>query len=458
LNLKMLGPDAILVGKAVPYELIATNEGRTALQGLTVRLLVPANATIESPATSEGMTQSISEDQNHGIAWDVENLPAGSSRSLKVSLRTEQPEHFALSLDWRIENPTVSIPLRVQHPQLIMALEGPSEADYGTPQPYRLRVRNPGNATAEGVVVYLEAPPNANTRHELGDIAPGSERVVEVELTFQQSGPVTVHAKSISESMNLEASQSIDVQIRPSQLVATWTGPSEAYQGNIAEYALTLENQGAIDALNNECQVAFPSGTELVALPPGVSRDGNRLRWTIPKIAVGETSTWNFQFNMSQSGDHELSLETSCSTAEPIQASIQTKVDSVADLSMTVNDPISPAPVGQPVVYQITITNRGKKTAEDVFVIAQFSDGIEPISMEGHAGKLVPGQALFDTISKIEPGEVLNLVVTAEASKPGTHRFRAAVRCQGSEDDLLKEESTRYVASGPSGSSSSTKK
>jgi uncharacterized repeat protein (TIGR01451 family) len=424
LNLKMLGPDAILVGKAVPYELIATNEGRTALQGLTVRLLVPANATIESPATSEGMTQSISEDQNHGIAWDVENLPAGSSRSLKVSLRTEQPEHFALSLDWRIENP-----------------EGPSEADYGTPQPYRLRVRNPGNATAEGVVVYLEAPPNANTRHELGDIAPGSERVVEVELTFQQSGPVTVHAKSISESMNLEASQSIDVQIRPSQLVATWTGPSEAYQGNIAEYALTLENQGAIDALNNECQVAFPSGTELVALPPGVSRDGNRLRWTIPKIAVGETSTWNFQFNMSQSGDHELSLETSCSTAEPIQASIQTKVDSVADLSMTVNDPISPAPVGQPVVYQITITNRGKKTAEDVFVIAQFSDGIEPISMEGHAGKLV-----------------LNLVVTAEASKPGTHRFRAAVRCQGSEDDLLKEESTRYVASGPSGSSSSTKK
>jgi hypothetical protein len=99
------------------------------------------------------------------------------------------------------------------------------------------------------------------------------------------------------------------------------------------------------------------------------------------------------------------------------------------------------------VVYQITISNRGKKVAEDVFVIAQFSDGIEPTRIDGHSGKLVPGQALFDNIPKIEPGQELVLTVTAQASKPGTHRFRAAVRCQGSEDDLLKEESTRYAAS-----------
>ena len=40
------------------------------------------------------------------------------------------------------------------------------------------------------------------------------------------------------------------------------------------------------------------------------------------------------------------------------------------------------------------------------------------------------------------------LTITAEASKSGNHRFRASVRCQGSEDDLLKEESTRFTAAG----------
>jgi len=102
----------------------------------------------------------------------------------------------------------------------------------------------------------------------------------------------------------------------------------------------------------------------------------------------------------------------------------------------------------------MTITNRGKKTAEDVFVIAQFSDGIEPTRVEGHTGKLVPGQVLFDPIPKIEPGEERTLTITAEASKSGNHRFRASVRCQGSEDDLLKEESTRFTAAGSASTTS----
>ena len=96
--------------------------------------------------------------------------------------------------------------------------------------------------------------------------------------------------------------------------------------------------------------------------------------------------------------------------------------------------------------YEITITNRGRKTAEDVFVVAQFSEGIEPTRVDGHSGKLIPGQVLFDSIPKIQPNETIVLKVFAEAAKPGTHRFRASVKCQGSEDDLLEEESTRYTA------------
>jgi hypothetical protein len=47
----------------------------------------------------------------------------------------------------------------------------------------------------------------------------------------------------------------------------------------------------------------------------------------------------------------------------------------------------------------------------------------------------------------------LVLKVYAEASKPGTHRFRAAVKCQGSEDDLLEEGSTRYTSAAVLGTS-----
>lgn len=448
LNLKLVGPDSILIGKPVPYELLATNEGQTSLNGLTIRLMVPAKVVIAESKVSEGNLQETSADESRGVLWEVKQLPAGSSHSLKIMIQTDQPQHFAMSLDWKIENPAIEIPIRVQQPQLILALEGPSEADFRKPQSYRLRVRNPGNATAEGVVVQLETQPNGSNEQVVGDLAPGSERVIEIELTFEQVGKVPVFAKAVSKTSNLEATRSIDVEVRRSLLIPTWDGPAEFYQGNTAEYTLTLENRGNIDALDNECRVELPTGFDVVSLPPRVSRQGSQLQWTIPRIAVGESSNWKFQFIMNQAGDQELAFESASSTGEPAKSTMQTKVDAVADLSLAVTDPISPAPVGKPVVYQITITNRGKKTAEDVFVIAQFSDGIEPIRIEGHSGQLVPGQVLFDNIPKIEPGQDLTLVITAEASRPGSHRFRAAVRCQGSEDDLLKEESTRYAATG----------
>lgn len=448
LHLKMVGPDSILIGKAVPYELIASNEGRTDLEGLTVRILLPASATIQDPTTSNGNVQPISEGTLSGLAWQVNQIPSGASRSLKIMIRTEQPEHFALSLDWKLEGSAGELPVRVQQPQLILALEGPSEADFGRPQTFRLRVRNPGNATAEKVRVQLQAEPNGINEELLGDLLPGTERILEVELTFQQAGKLPVLASAVSEASNLQASRSIDVDVRQAELVATWNGPEEFYQGNIADYTLTVENQGTIDALDNDCQVEIPEGMDLVTLPPGITRTANTLRWNITKLAAGESSQWDFQFAMNQSGQNRLKFKATSSSGEPTQSDFQTNVDAVADLALAVDDPISPAPVGKPVVYQITITNRGKKAAEDVFVIAQFSEGIEPSKIDGHTGKLVPGQALFEPIPKIEPGQEIKLLITAEASKPGTHRFRAAVRCQGSEDDLLKEESTRYAASG----------
>jgi uncharacterized repeat protein (TIGR01451 family) len=127
---------------------------------------------------------------------------------------------------------------------------------------------------------------------------------------------------------------------------------------------------------------------------------------------------------------------------------ITTIVDSIADLKLTVIDPISPAPIGQSVFYEIEISNRGRKAANAVEVIAQFSEGIEPIRFEGHSGRIVPGQAIFSPIPTIAPGEKVSLKVAAEAKSAGVHRFRAEVKSASSDTDLIHEESTRYLATG----------
>lgn len=454
LRLKLVGPESLQVGQSTPYEVIAINDGASSVQGLTVRILVPSSVQVSDVVATEGKVDTIAEAQGIGMAWEIPRLPAGTSKTLRMAIRTEQPEHFAMSMDWVLEHPLVQMPVRVLQPQLVLALEGPSEVDYGTPQTYRVRVRNPGNAPVANVRVDMDAAPFGTNQSELGDIPAGGERVVEMEVTFQQAGKLPIHAKAISEASRLDSSGSIDVDVRHSQLAANWNGPSEFYQGNTADYVLSLHNRGTIASANNRCRVQLPAGADVVQKPKGVSQTGDVLTWDIPSIASGETIDFAFQFAMNQLGNNGFVCDVESKTGAPTTIAMNTVVDAIADLQLTVNDPVAPAPIGKPVQYEITITNRGKKGAADVFAIAQFSEGIEPTKIDGHTGKLIPGQAIFDSIPMIGPGESITLRITAEASKPGMHRFRAAVRCQGTEDDLLKEESTRYTASGAARSES----
>jgi hypothetical protein len=98
------------------------------------------------------------------------------------------------------------------------------------------------------------------------------------------------------------------------------------------------------------------------------------------------------------------------------------------------------------VTYELVVTNRGTKPARAVRVLAQFSNGIEPVNASGQSHRLVPGQVLFDPIGSVGPGEKVTLKVIAEANEAGMHRFRAEVQCEDGDVQLVQEESTRYLA------------
>ncbi len=109
-------------------------------------------------------------------------------------------------------------------------------------------------------------------------------------------------------------------------------------------------------------------------------------------------------------------------------------------------DPVAPAPVSENVTYELVIHNRGARPAREVTVIAQFSDGIEPVAFTGETAQLVPGQVLFEPIAEIGAGEKVTLTISAIASVSGMHRFRAEVQCDNGETQLVQEESTRFLS------------
>ncbi len=440
------GPSSILVNEEGLYEVIAKNEGTESLSGLIVQIVVPPQVGVGNVAVTDGVAHPDNSPEGNAIVWEIGQIPPGGSKSAALMLKTPVAEHFALGVEWTMLPQNAEMKIEVQQPQLAIALEGPSEVIFGKPQLYRIRVRNTGNADVRAVSVAMTAEPYGSNQSEIGDIAAGGERVVEVELTFQQSGTLPIVATATSSVSKLDARSAIDVQVRQSELVATMYGPTEFYQGSVIDYELELVNQGSITAVGTNCVLKLPVGAEVASMPPGAVRAGDSITWEVKKLDPQEKLVFPLKVSLTKIGENQLSFSADCSSSSDAKAEFKTSIDAIADLHLTVVDPTAPAPVGQPVVYEVVIANRGKKPATNVDVITQFSEGIEPIRLEGHTGRIVPGQAIFNSIPTIGANEKLVLKVHAEASKAGVHRFRVEVKSKGSDTDLLEEESTRYLA------------
>jgi hypothetical protein len=174
------------------------------------------------------------------------------------------------------------------------------------------------------------------------------------------------------------------------------------------------------------------------------TQQADMLTWNIEALPPGSVRDYQFRCKMVTTGDQVFAFNVAGTAAGTADVQIATRVEAIADLVLSVNDPPAPAPVGSDVVYEITIRNRGSKAATDVTTVAQFSDGIEPQRLEGHTGKLIVGQALFEAIPRIAPGEEIDLRVIAKAEIDGHHRFRAEIR--SADTVLVAEEATHFMS------------
>lgn len=448
ISINIAGPNSMVVGQETVYEVIAKNNGTSSLNGLIVRLSLPNSVVIGNAVALSGTIQPDREDGENAILWEVETIPAGQSQSLKLPLKTASPEHFAMNVEWTALPQSQSLQVKVHEPKLDLALEGPAEAEYGIPLKYRLRIKNPGNAVAKSVEVMLAAESFGSNQSVVGDIAPGAERIIDVELLFEQGGVIPILATASSSVSQVRSESKIDVRVRQAKLVAKWDGATSYYQGSVADYRLTLSNEGDAAIQQARCSLNIPNGADLIDMPPGSVRRGSSVQWDVKKLMPGESIAVPFKFTFSQLGQTELALQAEAKNSGAVVAKHSINVDAIEDLKLAVIPPVAPAPVGQPVPYEIEIHNRGTKAATNVAVLAQFSEGIEPVKVDGHSAQIVPGQVIFESIPTIGPNERITLKVHAVAGSSGTHRFRAEVKGSSGEADMVQEGSTRYMASG----------
>jgi hypothetical protein len=145
-------------------------------------------------------------------------------------------------------------------------------------------------------------------------------------------------------------------------------------------------------------------------------------------------------------GENRVDLHARGAANLSATASVATTVEALADLKLTVNDPPGAIAVGADATFEVRVVNRGTKAAERIRVIGYFSDGLEPVAVQGWQADVREGEVEFEPLGRIGPGQELVLKITARASVPGNHVFRAEVDCAAPETRLVSEEWTKFYA------------
>ncbi|MEM7316627.1 MAG: hypothetical protein AAF497_26135 [Planctomycetota bacterium] len=384
----------------------------------------------------------------HVVSWEIASLPAGGDETLGLRIVPRDSRPFDLAVGWAFAPGQTTAQITVQEPKLELSMNGPEEVEYGETDVYTITLSNPGTGLAENVVLNLlpmtAYQQIAGTRN-MGNIKPGERKTLELELTAHQAGQLQVRAMAYADN-GLRAEVTQKVQVRRANLEVVVMGPPRNFAATSAVYKVRIENTGDAMAKDMTAVASLPAGARFIQASDAGKFDPQRaqVQWQIGKMRSGGVRVLEMQCELNNAGENRVDIQAQSTHDISVNESIVTMVEALADLKLYVNDPQGAVPVGSESQYEVRIVNRGTKAAENVQVVGYFSDGVEPELIRGGRGEVSTGQVVFDPIQTIAPGQEVVFHITARASEPGNHVFRAEMQCRIPETRLATEEWTRY--------------
>ena len=444
LRVDTIGPQAVTLGEQNEYVIRLSNAGVTEARNATVRVAIPSNVQVVSTKVSDG-NDNIRQDAKteRQLIWSLERVPARAERQLTLTLIPTENRPFDLAVEWATLPVSSTATVDVRQPMLEIALSGPNKIDYGQTKVYSIVLSNPGTGDAKNVTVRLAMGDESADAVQVGTLPAGGNQKFDVEVTARKAGAMRIAATAVgANNLQAEAVEQIVVQRANLQLEAL--GSARKFAGSIGTYQVRLTNVGDAAAGNVQAAVRLGTGAKYVKGIEGAKQEANLVRWNVGELAPNTERIYRFFCELDADGDAVFQFVASADGGLQATGDVVTKVEALADLKLEVNDPKGPIPVGEEVTYEIQITNRGTKAAVQVQVVAQFSEGIEPVAAGGMRAEMLAGQVVFQPISRIGAGEITKLTVKARADAEGNHVFRTEVKCVEPVTKLVAEDTTRF--------------
>ena len=428
-----------LVALGQDYVNTVTIRANESAGNVVVRDTIPSGASFvksEPAATKQGNT----------LTWNIAKLAAGASQTITITLKAEKEGEFGSCATVQAV-PLWCVTTKIGKPKLAITKSGPSSAVINEAVSYNITVSNPGNMTANNVVVTDTIP--AGLRHSsgqstmswtVGDLAPGASRTFPIVLTAAKGGKHCNQAVATSSNAGKVEAEACTTVLVPGLNIAK-TGPKLQFLGKFASYDIKVTNSGETTLTDVIVTDTAPAATK-ISSAPGASVVGNTAVWRVASLAPKAEKTFKVVLTTMIAGTHQNCATVSSSQGLSGRSCAATDWQGLSALLITVEDDPDPIQLGEMTTYTIKVTNQGTADDTNVKLVAEFDAEVTPVTASN--GGAVAGKTVtFPAYPRLSPKQSFTYTIQAKGAKAGDHRLKVIRTSTDIPKPTTAEESTR---------------
>lgn len=389
-------------------------------------------------------------DENYHLQWEFPHMVQGETQTITVWVKP-QSEGCCLAEATICACPQLCSYTRCGQPVVCIKKCGPACACLYCPITYTIQVSNSGSATAYDVVVTDTIPEGLTHKsgyncltYELGALAPGECRTINLDLCASLPGTVT-NTACVTYCGGPKCCAEATTVINKPCVEVTKTGPDWAYICKTVDYTITVTNPGDLVLRNVRVEDTAGAGTVIVDAP-GAEVCCNRAVWCIPELCPGETKTLIATVRSQVPGcipnKVNVTSQSDCGTCSKC-AEATTCWKGLPAVHMCMVDTCDPICVGETTVYRICVTNRGTADDTNVRLSLTFTNELQPQSINGPTKGTINGQTVtFDPVPVLGAKQSVEYCISVKGVSAGNARADATLQSDSMPEADKDSEST----------------
>jgi len=391
--------------------------------------------------------------EGNTLLWNIDKLSAGECKTYTAWVTVDE-EGCLIDCVTCDCCPSICTATSFGQCQLDIEKTGPDCLCVGGHGTFNITVMNDGTSTAENVTITDDLPdglrhPSGKDQVEwcVGDLEAGCKRMFSICLEATEAGEQCNIARAKADNHD-EVSAQTCTEVVYSEIELTKSGPSEVLIGKHADYTITVVNKGSVELSNVSITDIVPGSLQVVDAGGGQCCNGN-VTWHVDSLAAGASHSVNLSLTTCQCGQtcNEARVSGCSECCPPVCASdtLATCWKGHPGLLIEMIDTCDPMLVGECTTYRIRVTNQGTALDEDIQVVVDFPEQLEPQNASGSTNGSVEGQRVtFGMKDKLCPGESICYEICARANTTGDARVKATLSSKALQTPVIEEEST-YV-------------